>query len=119
MKVVKPLLEMLEGGGVKTKAEIQPHTKGFKLLKKNNMPVGLNNAPRCGARTRKGTLCKGPAMVNGRCRMHGGKSTGPPKGNTNALKHGHYTKIVIEQRKMLRKLLSETEEYLNRINLDV
>jgi hypothetical protein len=31
----------------------------------------------CGARTRTGTPCKGPAMRNGRCRMHGGASTGP------------------------------------------
>jgi hypothetical protein len=33
--------------------------------------------PRCGARTRSGGLCRSPAMANGRCRMHGGKSTGP------------------------------------------
>jgi hypothetical protein len=33
--------------------------------------------PRCGARTRSGVGCKAPAMRNGRCRMHGGKSTGP------------------------------------------
>ena len=26
---------------------------------------------------RHGTPCKGPAMLNGRCRMHGGTSTGP------------------------------------------
>jgi hypothetical protein len=31
----------------------------------------------CGAKTRAGTPCKGKAMYNGRCRMHGGKSTGP------------------------------------------
>ena len=41
--------------------------------------------PRCGARTRKGHPCRAPAVwdyendrpVNGRCRMHGGLSTGP------------------------------------------
>ena len=33
--------------------------------------------PRCGARTRSGTPCRGAAMANGRCRMHGGPSTGP------------------------------------------
>ena len=32
---------------------------------------------RCGARTRAGAPCCGPAMANGRCRMHGGASTGP------------------------------------------
>jgi hypothetical protein len=34
-------------------------------------------APRCGARTRAGCSCRQPAMANGRCRFHGGKSTGP------------------------------------------
>lgn len=31
----------------------------------------------CGATTRKGTSCHNIPMKNGRCRMHGGKSTGP------------------------------------------
>ena len=31
------------------------------------------------------------AMKNGRCRMHGGKATGAPKGNRNAWKHGNYS----------------------------
>jgi hypothetical protein len=34
-------------------------------------------APRCGARTRRGGSCAGPAMRNGRLPMHGGASTGP------------------------------------------
>ncbi len=41
--------------------------------------------PRCGARCRDGTSCNAPAVwnrrldrpVNGRCRLHGGLSTGP------------------------------------------
>lgn len=41
--------------------------------------------PRCGAKCRDGSNCKAPPMwdrrlnrpVNGRCRMHGGLSTGP------------------------------------------
>lgn len=33
--------------------------------------------PRCGAKTRTGCPCRSPAIVNGRCRMYGGKSTGP------------------------------------------
>jgi len=45
---------------------------------RNGNPRGNPNlAPRCGARTRQGCPCRGPAMRNGRCRMHGGKSTGP------------------------------------------
>jgi hypothetical protein len=40
--------------------------------------AAANAAPRCGAKTRRrGTPCQSPAMANGRCRIHGGKSTGP------------------------------------------
>jgi hypothetical protein len=41
-----------------------------------------NLAPRCGAKTRAGLACQAPGMANGRCRIHGGTSTGPrtPKG---------------------------------------
>jgi hypothetical protein len=44
---------------------------------KNGAPGGdYLAAPRCGARTRAGGSCQQPAMPNGRCRLHGGKSTG-------------------------------------------
>ena len=33
--------------------------------------------PRCSATTRRGTLCRGPAMANGYCRMHGGARDRP------------------------------------------
>lgn len=53
---------------------------------------------RCGAKTRAGTPCKNGAMENGRCRMHGGKSTGAPpekmKGKQNAIKHGLFAKYL-------------------------
>ena len=42
----------------------------------------------CGAKTRAGKPCQNAAMANGRCRMHGGKSTGAPKGNTNKVSAG-------------------------------
>jgi len=38
-------------------------------------------------------------MPNGRCRMHGGRSSGAPKRNKNALKHGRYTAEAIAQRR--------------------
>ena len=50
-----------------------------------------NQSPRCGAKTRKQTACQSPAMPNGRCRMHGGKSAGAPYGNQNAYKTGEHT----------------------------
>ena len=34
-------------------------------------------SPRCGARTRKGEPCRCKALPNGRCKFHGGLSTGP------------------------------------------
>lgn len=48
----------------------------------NGNPAGdFLKAPRCGARTRGGGCCLQPAMRGprggGRCRLHGGKSTGP------------------------------------------
>lgn len=47
----------------------------------------------CGAKTRTGLPCKNRAMPNGRCRMHGGMSTGAPKGNKNAVKTGEFETI--------------------------
>jgi len=44
-------------------------------------------------------------MPNGRCRMHGGLSTGAPKGNKNALKHGSYTAEAIASRQETRDLI--------------
>lgn len=58
-------------------AAIRPHAKWSHRLK-NGAPAGdPSTAPRCGARTRAGTECRQPAMPNGRCRLHGGRSTGP------------------------------------------
>jgi hypothetical protein len=40
--------------------------------------VKANAAPRCGARSKRtGKPCQAAAMSNGRCKVHGGKSTGP------------------------------------------
>jgi hypothetical protein len=46
-------------------------------LKNGNRSGDFLAAPRCGARTRCGGACRQPAMPNGRCRLHGGLSTGP------------------------------------------
>lgn len=44
----------------------------------------------CGAKTRSGGQCKQPALLNGRCRFHGGKSlSGPAHPN---FKHGRRSK---------------------------
>jgi hypothetical protein len=46
-------------------------------LRNGNHRGNPNLAPRCGAKARSGLPCRAPAMKNGRCQMHGGKSTGP------------------------------------------
>ena len=87
------------------KTEDQPRAKCYAYL----------TSPRCGAKTRSGTPCKSPAMKNGRCRMHGGPSPGPPKGNKNALKHGYYTREAVENRRYVRQLIKDSRELFDGI----
>jgi len=66
----------------------------------------------CGARTRSGGVCRQPAMKNGRCRLHGGKSlSGMAHGR---YKHGMRTKEALEQRKRLSDLLRQSRDLLRR-----
>ncbi len=92
---------------------------------KNGNPSGdYMTAPRCGAKTRTGCSCRQPAMKSpgggrGRCRFHGGKSTGPrtavglQRARTARLVHGFRSAEIIDLRKAamatsrrLRALLS-------------
>ncbi len=69
----------------------------------------------CEAKTRSGTPCKLPAgwgtdhPGTGRCKLHGGKSTGPPKNNKNAVKHGFFSRIFPDD--------EETQDILAEIQL--
>ena len=69
-------------------------------------------SPRCGARTRSGGRCRSPAVRGKqRCRMHGGAAgSGAPLGNKNALKHGAYTRVAIERRAAISKLVKEANK---------
>ena len=60
--------------------------------------------PKCGAKCRSGEPCKNPSMKNGRCRMHGGKSTGAP------IKHGQRTREALAQRKADRQLIRSLQQ---------
>ena len=76
----------------------------------SNPLQGLLDHPRCGAHSRRtGQPCRNPAMANGRCRMHGGKSPGAPKGKGNGnYRHGGRSKEaqskVREWRAVLRAM---------------
>lgn len=51
-------------------------------------PDAATAKPRCGAKKKTGGLCARFPGPNGRCKMHGGASTGPP------IKHGRRSKYV-------------------------
>jgi glucans biosynthesis protein len=68
----------------------------------------------CGARTRLGMRCEQPTVPGRkRCRIHGGLSTGAPKGEKNGnYRNGEWTAEAIRERKWLRammKVLTEPE----------
>jgi hypothetical protein len=49
------------------------------------------------------------------CYIHGGKSTGAPKENNNAIKHGRYTAEAIERNYNLRMLLKHSKRLIKKI----
>lgn len=55
-------------------------------------------------------------MANGRCRMHGGKAKGAPKGNSHAFKHGRYTAEKITERRHFAGLLREMRGVINELD---
>ena len=77
-------------------------------LKHGNPPGDLSQVATCGARSKRGGQpCRAPAMRNGRCRLHGGLSTGPrtPEGLARSRrarwKHGGYS---VEERQRYLEL---------------
>ena len=80
------------------------------MQRMTNEPLPLRQAPRCGARTRRGTPCPSPAVKGKRrCRMHGGApGSGAPKGKRNGnYRHGYYTYKAIAERRALTALIRD------------
>jgi hypothetical protein len=69
--------------------------------------------PRCGARTRSGGHCGHYSMTNGRCRYHGGKSTGA---RNPRVKNGYYTKAAVEERRIINQLLLKSRNTIAEIS---
>lgn len=69
--------------------------------------VALALHPKCGAHCRTtGKPCPVPAMPNGRCRMHGGKNPGAPRGKAHGnYKHGQRSAEQIAERRNVRELV--------------
>src|SRR3954453_3210024 len=103
--------------GASAKMSNGPHAQG------PVSPMALaHTAPRCAARRKSdGGSCQQPAMANGRCRMHGGKSTGPRTGEglersrKARWKHGHYSRKAREERAAARAGLRLIRAILNAI----
>jgi len=96
------------------------------MLTKDNVTIGIEwrfgpdwPGQRCGAKTRRGTACQRPAnRKNGRCRLHGGDSTGTKTQEGRArisaanLRHGKFTKDKLEKGREIRKELRQMEREL-------
>jgi hypothetical protein len=97
--------------------------KNLGWLKNNNAPCDLRLLPRCMAKAKSsGKRCGNPAMRNKRvCWIHGGRSTGPKtpdsllRSKSANLKHGNYTKDVLEQRKNINSLIRDYRKFLSDI----
>jgi hypothetical protein len=81
------------------------------------LPDAVATPRRCGAKTRSGKPCAASAMRGKkRCWMHGGApGSGAPRGNNNALKHGLYTRVAIEERRQLQALMRKSRRLVQEI----
>jgi hypothetical protein len=102
-----------------------PHATRRGWLKNGNRPGDFAKASRCGAKTRRGTLCQCRAMPNGRCRLHGGLSTGPKteKGieriRAAVTKHGGYSAAARAERRDVRALVRDARALLGRARMEI
>jgi hypothetical protein len=76
---------------------------------------------RCGAKTRSGELCQNPAIRSRtRCKLHGGRSTGPRTLEGKArvaaahTKHGRRSKAHVEK---VRAINAELRQLINELRL--
>ncbi len=105
-----------------TKPENSPTPREQRLvnrgrLKNGNCGGDPSLAPRCGAKTRSGTACRCPAIRGkGRCKLHGGKSTGPrtTEGRERISranwKHGLYTRAERERSQSFRAAMRDIRQ---------
>jgi hypothetical protein len=109
---------MVAGTGRVGEFEATPHDKRRGTLKNGNPSGDYSKAVRCGAKTRRGTSCQCPAMRNGRCRLHGGLSTGARTAEgierirRAVTKHGRYSKRARAEREQYRELFRQFRQML-------
>ena len=110
--------------GVNSETMPEPHKPRRGQLKNGNPPGDFAKAKRCGAKTRRGTACQCPAMPNGRCRLHGGLSTGPKTAaglesiRAARTKHGRCSKLAKIERALMRDLSSQCRAMLGDLSCE-
>jgi hypothetical protein len=89
---------------------------------KPRVPFDLSSLPLCGARTRGGLPCRHPGKkANGRCRRHGGLSTGPKTAagieriRRARTTHGQQSAKTKAERAELRLLFTQCRELLDQL----
>ena len=107
---------MVTGRGRVDEIGATPHDKRRGMLRNANPSGDFSKAARCGAKTRRGTSCQCPAMANGRCRLHGGLSTGAKteegveRIRRAVTKHGRYSAAAIAERRRFREMFKKCRE---------
>ena len=77
--------------------------KSTNLMEKARAALSLH--PKCGAKCKQSEgYCRNPAMKNGCCKIHGGKSTGPKP------KHGQSSKAAKEKRQSARLVIKSLSD---------
>ena len=100
-----------------------PEKLGIGMLRNGDPRGDANPGACCGAKSRKpgGCPCRAPAMANGRCRAHGGLSTGPRTEEGRArvraarTKHGCYSAESKAAWRRLNAFMAESRAMLAQV----
>ena len=106
---------------MKAKVDAQPHEQR-RGPEKWQSPRGLYQGPPMWGKESAGDPLSGPGLCEtGRCRFHGGKSTGPrtPEGmermRKTRTKHGLYAAEAIELRRLVNMMLRRARGHLRQV----
>jgi hypothetical protein len=111
------------GRGMGQKTDKAARETRLGSLKNGNPSGDFTKAPRCGAKNRRGLPCQQPAMKNGRCRLHGGKSTGARTAEGRRriaqanLKHGYYAKAARQERRDFRAFMKRLRQQVRELEI--
>ena len=96
--------------GNRTMDPMHPNDASIPSAQKRSCEAVEAESALCGAKTRAGVPCRNLPMKNGRCRMHGGLSTGPKtaaglaRARAAAMVHGGRGVEMRNLRAMIREM---------------